>query len=229
MKKYLIFLLTLVASFTAVAQDVIVKNDNSTILCKIIEVNNNEVIYLKWSDLNGPRYVMDRSIIANINYQDGRQDKLNQQTSNAYAPGNQQTGEWQYNDQALLAMDKARNNPNNEYKRKARNLKIIGWTVGPVLLLAGIPITLIGQDVFHTAGYKSIYTTGAGILCIGLGIATTTTCIIYSNKYNSIQTYSLINKEINFNNGSFLCAGVDVIRDGQFKQTTLGLGIQYNF
>lgn len=80
MRKFFIFLMVFFATFIAAAQDVIVKNDNSTILCRIVEVNNNEVVYLKWSDLNGPRYIMDRSLIANINYQNGRQDKLNPQT-----------------------------------------------------------------------------------------------------------------------------------------------------
>ena len=93
MKKLLVFLMTLLAVFTAVAQDVIIRKDNSTILCRIVEVHDDEVVYLKWSDLNGPCYVMDRSIISNINYQDGKQDKFNPQNSNAYAPGNQQTGE----------------------------------------------------------------------------------------------------------------------------------------
>lgn len=226
--------MALVVAFIAAAQDVIVKNDNSTILCRIVEVTDNEVVYLKWSDLNGPRYVMDRSLIVNINYQDGRQDKLNQQISNAYSPSNQQTGEAQYNDQALLAMDKARANSRYvDYNKRAKNLKIIGWTVGPVLLITGISIVLVGQDVFGSAGYTSTYTTAAGILTMGIGIGTTVACLRKANQFHKkAQTISfspVFQQEFNLGNGKFLSAGVDFIRDRQYKQTTLGLGFQYNF
>lgn len=225
MKKFLIFLVALVASLNAAAQDVIVKNDNSTILCRIVEVNNNEVVYLKWLDLNGPRYVMDRSLIANINYEDGRQDKLNQQTSNAYAPGNQQTGEWKYNDQALLAMDIPRN-----YTQKAKKLRIIGWTVGGVCVAGGVGLIFAHGSYFNDA-YSGFYISG-GILILG-GIATTTTCLFKAHqlekKARTISFAPVFQKEFNLGNGKSLCAGVDVIRDSQYKQTTLGLGLQYNF
>ena len=229
MKKYLIFLMALVATFTAVAQDVIVKNDNSTILCRIMEVNNNEVVYLKWSDLNGPRYVMDRSLIANINYQDGRQDKFNQRTSNAYAPGNQQTGEAQYNDRALLAMDRAWNT--NEDILKARKYKIIGWTVGSSCV-AGATLLLIIRGITKQGSEDTPYFIGAGAM-YAIGIGTTIGCLIKANqlqkKAQAISFSPVFQQEFNIGNGQSLCAGVDVICDHQYKQTTLGLGFQYNF
>lgn len=229
MKKFIVFLVAFVASHTAVAQDVIVKNDNSTILCRIVEVNNNEVVYLKWSDLDGPRYVMDRSLIANINYQDGRQEKLNPQTFNAYAPGNQQTGEWQYNDQALLAMDKSRNT--NEDLLKARKLKIIGWTVGGSWV-AGATLLLIIRQATKQESEDAPYFIGAGAM-YAIGIGTTIGCLIkanqYQNKAQAISFSSVFQQEFNLSNGKSLCAGVDVIRDRQYKQTSLGLGLQYHF
>lgn len=238
MKKFLVFLMALVATLTAAAQDVIVKNDNSTILCRIVEVNNNEVVYLKWSDLNGPRYVMDRSLIANINYQDGRQDKLNQQTSNAYAPGNQQTGAAMYNDKALLAMDYEK----NDYAEKAKNLKIIGWTVGGTLTATGIALIIVGLSYsdsyysydgsWHEENYDPILC-GVGGGVAALGIATTTVCLIKANqikkKAQSLSFASVYQHEFSLGNGKSLCAGVDVIRDRQYRQTTLGVGLQYNF
>lgn len=228
MKKFLVFLMALVATLTATAQDVIVKNDNSTILCRIVEVNNNEVVYLKWSDLTGPRYVMDRSLIANINYQDGRQDKLNQQTSNAYAPGNQQTGAAMYNDKALLAMDYEK----NDYAKKAKNLKIIGWTVGAPITAAGIGMIIWGCCNTDDSGYAAAMI-GPGAAAAVVGIGTLSYCLIKSNKiekqYNTLTTAPIYQQEFNLGNGKSLCAGVDVIRDRQYKQTTLGLGLQYNF
>ena len=44
MKKLLLFLMMFVAAISVYAQDVIVKKDGSTILCRIVQVNGNEII-----------------------------------------------------------------------------------------------------------------------------------------------------------------------------------------
>lgn len=226
MRKFFIFLMVFFATFIAAAQDVIVKNDNSTILCRIVEVNNNEVVYLKWSDLNGPRYIMDRSLIANINYQNGRQDKLNPQTSNAYAPSNQQTGIAQYNDNMLYSMDIARSN----YHQKIKILKIVGWTVGG-LGVAGGAILILATDTFRGGGGPEFYV--PAFILMGGGLAATTICLVKANHLQkvsqSLNIAHVFQKEFNLGNRESLCAGVDIIRDGLSKKTTLGLGLQYNF
>ena len=217
-------MLMAVGILSATAQDVIVKSDGSTILCKVIGVNNNEVIYAKWSDLNGPQYIMDRSLISNINYQDGRQEKLNDQTSNLYAPGLQQTGETNFNDNALLRMDFARNT--QDYLKRAKTLKIVGWTIGSALFIPGITfIALTFNDDGTMVGI------GAGLAAVG--IATTTVCLIkakqYQKKAQMIATAPIYQHEFSFKDGSSICAGIDMIRNNHFKQTSLGLGLQYNF
>lgn len=234
MKKFIIFLVAFVASLTAVAQDVIVKNDNSTILCRIVEVNNNEVVYLKWSDLDGPRYVMDRSLIANINYQDGRQDKLNPQTSNAYAPGNQQSGSALYNDKALLTMDLTRSNSGYvDYKSKAKKLKTVGLSVGSVLIAGGIGLLIAGANSpsDNNAVVYGEYI-GGGVALAG-GIGTLTYCLIKANQLQNVAQLltvaPVLQQEFNIGKGKSLCAGIDVICDRQYKQTSLGLGLQYHF
>ena len=220
----------MIATFGAMAQDVIVKKDGSTVLCKVLEVNGGEVVYKKWSDLNGANYIMDRSMISNINYQDGRQDQLNAQTNNAYAPGNQQTGNWNYNDNALLALDNARNSKvkNIDYAKRAKNLKIIGWTVGPALLAGGVT-WLIGNTSHHPVYFQII---PASALCV-IGIATTTTCLIIANKYqkmaNGVYSAALIEKEFKIGNEMSLDTGVDLLRDNRFNQSALGVGLRLNF
>ncbi|MCH5346167.1 MAG: hypothetical protein J1E63_03600, partial [Muribaculaceae bacterium] len=209
------------------AQDVIVKKDGSTVLCKVLEVNGGEVVYKKWSDLNGANYIMDRSMISNINYQDGRQDQLNAPTNNAYAPGNQQTGNWNYNDNALLALDNARNSAikNNVYVKKAKNLRIIGWTVGPVLAVSGVVILCTYID------YNQEYIYGG--ICLALGIATTSTCLALAHKYqkiaNGVYSSTLIEKEFKIGNEVSLATGVDLLRDNRFNQSALGVGLRLNF
>ncbi|MDE7381805.1 MAG: hypothetical protein K2N03_06755, partial [Muribaculaceae bacterium] len=46
---------------------------------------------------------------------------------------------------------------------------------------------------------------------------------------NYLTTAPVFQHEFNLRDGSTLCAGVDMIRDKRLKQTTFGLGLQYNF
>lgn len=231
MKKLIQFLFVVFVAITVNAQDVIVKKDGSTVLCKIIQVTGNEVIYLKWSDLKGPQYIMDGSLVSNINYQDGRQDKLNEQTSNNYAPGIQQTGDSEYNDNALLALDRARKNVNSPYLKKAKTLRIIGWTVGSVLLVGGVALIWHGYNIRDDVDETGIIVGGS--VLVGGGIATTTGCLIKAHqlkkKYYSLSCIPFLQRDINTGNGTTLSAGVDIILDNQTHNFLPGLGLQFNF
>ena len=56
--KKLLLALVMVALYTvsAFSQDVIVKKNGSTILCKVIEIGVSEIKYKKWDNLDGPNY-----------------------------------------------------------------------------------------------------------------------------------------------------------------------------
>ena len=228
MRHLLLLLIVLVTSIASSAQDVIVKKDGSTVLCKIVQVSPAEVIYLKWSDLNGPQYIMDSSLVSNINYMDGRQDKLNEQTVNSYAPGIQQTGDAQYNDNALLALDRTRFNP---FLQKANKLKKIGWSVGGSILFCGVGVIILGACQARHNDVVALTTIG-GIVALG-GIATTTGCLIKANQIKQQATHMatapILQKQFSFGDGTTLSAGIDIIRDNYFNQNTFGLGVQYNF
>ena len=73
MKNLFTLLLSLCIS-TALAQDVIVKHDGSTILSKVIKIGTNEVEYKKFSNQNGPTYSILKSDILSINYENGDKD-----------------------------------------------------------------------------------------------------------------------------------------------------------
>lgn len=102
--KQILVLIMLLCSACGFAQDVIVKTDGSTIVCRVVELSSTEVVYKKWGDLNGSNYVMDRTMVSAINYENGKQSTLNE-GENKYQPGNQSNGEQQYNDNALLQLD----------------------------------------------------------------------------------------------------------------------------
>ena len=126
MKQLLVFLL-LLCSASVSAQDVIVKKDGSTIVCRVIEVKGTEIVYKKWGDQNGSNYVMEKSAASAINYESGKRENFSEVES-LYSPGNQNDGSQQLNDKALLMMDKEEHKASNI--KKAKTLRKIGW-IGP--------------------------------------------------------------------------------------------------
>lgn len=216
--KQLLVLLLLLCSMSVSAQDVIVKKDGSTIVCRVVELTSTEIIYKKWSDLNGSNYVMDRSQASIINYESGKKVNLSEAT-NLYLPNNQNDGTQQFNDKALLRMDYAE----HHNKNAVRNLRTTGFIGGGVLLLTGVALASIDDDY-----------TLLGVAAAGGAVAWTTTFLLIANhKKNKIDNYlsfiPTMQYEFNFTNGSKLSAGIDVLSNRTFSKNTLGLGLRYNF
>lgn len=228
-KLFFLFLLLFGIGVSIHAQDVIVKKDGSTVLCRIYEVNGTDIVYKKWSDLNGDKYIMDRSIVSVINYQDGRQDKLNEQTINSYSPGIQQTGNAQYNDNALLALDNARTIGSDWYKNYKRN-KTIAWGAGGGCLGAGLVLIITGCMFEEEIGIPLI---SSGTVLAAGGIVTGA---IFFSKANKIKKQAqlltsspIYQHEFNINNSYSIMAGVNLIQNHQTHKMHPGLGLQFNF
>ena len=75
-------------SISGNAQDVIVKKDGSTILSKVTEVGTSEVKYKKWSNKEGPTYVINISELLSINYENGEKDSFSQQLGSNVSKNN---------------------------------------------------------------------------------------------------------------------------------------------
>lgn len=75
MRKVLLVLVLLSAT-SAFAQDVIVKKDGSTILSKVIEVGTSEIRYKKYSNQEGPTYVIRKDELLSINYDNGEKEEF---------------------------------------------------------------------------------------------------------------------------------------------------------
>lgn len=80
--KRLFILLTVFLVASVQAQDVIVKKDGSTILSKVLEVNQDNVRYKKHSNPTGPTYTVSISDIMAVNYANGEKDTFDVQQSN---------------------------------------------------------------------------------------------------------------------------------------------------
>ena len=72
MKKIILVLTALFASMTiSFAQDIITTKDGKDVEVKILEVSQNEIRYLKYSNLDGPIFTMPTSGIACVHYSNG--------------------------------------------------------------------------------------------------------------------------------------------------------------
>ena len=213
----------LLCSIGASAQDVIVKKNGSTVLCRIVEVNSSEVVYKKWTNLKGANYVMERSDITAINYENGKKDVLSNSGVNQYAPGNQNTGQQQMNDNALLRMDyNARNIP-----AKVKRLKTIGWTGGAILTGVGLTILFADIDSIEDPGPLAVGCIAAGAIWTGV--------FLYSaHRYQKIADSMVLNapiwqNEFKLKEGNSLMAGVDLLKDNMHQTSTIGLALRCNF
>ncbi|MBR5101540.1 MAG: hypothetical protein IK092_00265 [Muribaculaceae bacterium] len=240
MKKILLVLTVLFSFLAAQAQDVIVKKDGSTIVCRVIETTKTSVIYQAWATPNATNQVIALSQVARINYEQGKTEDI-QQVDNHYTPNNQSSGERKYNDNTLLNLhnqiksrEKAEKDAlkmNEKYidlTKKAKKFKRIGYIAGGALVAGGTATALIAlstnpNDVYHYIG----------IGIAGLGVATGVSCLIHSHnlnkKANSLLTHSILSEDFILNNGNSLSAGIDLINDKQFKTNAIGIGLRFNF
>lgn len=79
MKKVLLaFSIILGCSLSAFAQDIITKKDGTDIQAKILEVNTSEIKYKRFSNLEGPVFIMPKSDILIIRYENGENEVFNE-------------------------------------------------------------------------------------------------------------------------------------------------------
>lgn len=72
--RKIILILSLLLSCSAMAQDVILKQNGEEIQCKLIEVGTEQIKYKKWSNQNGPTFVEERDDVFMIKYENGEKD-----------------------------------------------------------------------------------------------------------------------------------------------------------
>lgn len=217
----------LLCSVSMFAQDVIVKKDGSTIVCRVIELNDSEIIYKKWADLNGSNYVMDKSLASAVNYENGKKVNISEM-NNIYMPNNQNTGIQQYNDKALLALDFSLQKKDNKIKK----YKKLGWISGITGIGIGGLFVAFGAGSDHTK-YQILYSSIGGTLILA-GTAVSSVFFIKANKYQKqaeylMQSNSLFQQEFQFGNGSSLSTSIDMINDHLAEERVFGLGLSYNF
>ena len=90
MKKLtFVFILLFSLAGTIMAQDTITTKEGKDIKAKVLEINSTEIRYLDFDNLEGPTYVINKSEILLIRYQNGKNEVFNndaQPQENTYNP-----------------------------------------------------------------------------------------------------------------------------------------------
>lgn len=222
MKKILYFLL-LVCSMVAQAQDVIVRKDGNTIVCRVLEVSSSDVTYKKWNALDGSNYVTSITEISYITYENGEKKVF---TASAFQENIPVTSlQTQSNDVELLKM--ASLSPERIKKMRKNALYI-----GVPMILAGSAVILTGVLCCNDDEIGLILlVTGGGVLALG-GIVYISSCLVKAHRVNKqfyVQSSKLLQHEFRFKKGSSLTAGIDLLRDNKYHNATLGVGVNYKF
>lgn len=226
--KHWLFLMLFCCAVCASAQDVIVKKDGSTVVCRVLEVKNSEVVYKLWTERNGSSYIMDISLVSSINYESGKKESFSEIMENKYSPYNQSNGERQINDKALMVMD---------YKANGGIWKGIGLLTGGIIIGGGMIVAggvLIESGIpINNDECRTRLALGSCLLPIG------TACFIAGlwkgskmiHEYKKVQSYALFQQDFNFKNGSSITPSIDMLKytDKGFNTQTIGLGLSYNF
>lgn len=229
--------------FVASAQDIIVKNDGSTIASKVMEITGAEIKYKKYSNLKGPIYIINKTDVSYINYENGERESFGR-TSNVA-----QIKEETYSTQSKLTLQQANNTQASDAEllknvgksipyKKAKQFKTIGWVGGATFVVAGIVLNLLHddggdyygdyyavQDCLDIIGYASF----------GAGVVWTTSFLMASNRQKKKALYSantstpLMQFSLSQSKNSAIYANVNVLNDNMTNRKTLGLGMNINF
>ncbi len=87
MKRVLFVTALMLFGMAAAAQDVITTKDGDDIQAKVIEITETDVMYKKYSNLNGPTYILSKSDILIVRYENGEKEVFRETSkANAYKP-----------------------------------------------------------------------------------------------------------------------------------------------
>lgn len=227
--KHWLFLMLFCCAVCVSAQDVIVKKDGSTVVCRVLEVKSSEVIYKLWTERNGSSYIMDISLVSSINYESGKKESFSEIMENKYSPYNQSNGERQINDNALLIMDTG----SKANLKKAKRLKIAGYSGTAITGIGTILLTLGAYEVIGHPYCNKCSVAGSVLIPVGGVIAIPCLWKGYkmTREYKKVQSYALFQQDFNFKNGSSITPSIDMLKytDKGFNTQTIGLGLSYNF
>lgn len=225
MKRIPLTLLCLICIYPVSAQDIITKTDGTDIQAKVTEVSQAQVSYKKYTNLDGPTYILNVSEILMITHENGEREMYNVQNKTTSTPSLPQ-GIMTYNDWSgkisvggvtieKEMLDLYLSPQDLELYKNGKTANTVGIIIG---CIGAIPL-----------GWSLGYYLGGGVgedqkqksLLIGGGIAVVGGLVLNAIGYNEIKT------AISHYNHSTLAFQPElrIVTSG----TDIGLGIAFVF
>lgn len=215
------------------AQDVIVMQDGSTVLAKVLKVTKTEVTYKKHNNLQGPDYSANVSDIVSINYENGTKETFNPVVSQTQVQSQTDiyTSEVQTSDSELLKKYYDYTDNISEAKQ-IKTKRTVGRIGAAILVTAGAALLALGPSI--DSGQPTAYII-SGSAAVALGLVWGYCWNHSANKMKKEMEYmnvSLFKQNIlSTKNGKFV-AGVDAIRlnnNMNLNSYGVGMSLRYNF
>lgn len=152
MKNVRLLIFMLLVSSTVMGQDVILLKDGTEIKAKVTEIGVQDIKYKKFENLEGPVYVLKKSDVFMITYENGQKEVIKSEAEPAAnMPGKQGAAQ----EQPSISIS-------SDVVRKTRTAATISYIMAvPIVGLAG---AAAAADEFETGGILG----GAATLCLGI-------------------------------------------------------------
>lgn len=236
--RFFMVMTVMMCSLAVNAQDVIVKNDGSTITSKVLEITSNEIKYKKFSNQKGPTYSINKEDVNYINYENGERENFGKistpqpNTEDTHYSQNTFTLQQQNNNQMSDAelLKSIGKDPYTIRLKKANRLKKVGLIGGSMLFAAGTAFILLQvKDDFYGGKYNTeIFSS------FGASILWTTSFLIAAHHQKKIALSAntstpLVQFNLTQSKNSAIYANINMLNDNMTNRKALGLGFNFNF
>ena len=217
----------LTMSISIYAQDVIVKKDSTTIMAKVLTVGTTTVEYKKWSNQDGPTYVIEKTELLTINYANGEKEVFSEQKKAEMSP-TVITHPKTHDSQNAINQVVSRMTNRNVSKKIAGQRKIIAGSL--LIALLGAPFTAATITSMKEYGLEA-----SSVLYMSWGLACTAggAVLIKLGRNNKKEALGITQTPIlqhQFKIGDYaLTPSVNVYSDKLTKQKGLGAGLAFSF
>jgi len=213
MMKHFFLLLLLVAFTSSNAQDIIMLIRGGNIQAKVQEVKSKEIVYKKFSNLNGPNYYIDVEDVEKINYESGAVDVF-EANPNAGVPFSYNAKKTESvfgnNIISINIPDILFQNVTFSYERFLGEQKKLGLRIPLSFSLYGDNnnnFTFNSYNIFYSGVDVNYYPTGQGQARLFLGpVLRTGVSRVSSSVYDEFSMY-YVNSTVNTGYFSFMLQG----------------------
>lgn len=237
MKRIILMLLTACMALGMAAQDTIVRKDGKTIPAKVLEVSGTHVKYKRFSNPDGPTYVMNTLLLAGITYENGESEAFENSAApeTGMADGTAKIPAFGPTCSEPLEIMPDYYRIAHAYQnlqrlpRTAKRLKRCGYAVGIPMMLTGI--MMFSTWYAYCGEPDGVFGLGIAFMGTGALIAASfhATAHRIQKDYNRLMSASLFRQEIPLGGKTRMTGDVNLLRDSFSHQQTVGLGLRLAF